>query len=152
MPPNERKRSLIPRRPTPSDPVQSFLVDYPRRVPSAPLFLSPPRMDPASLGWFANRVRSIDANVLHLLEVADLFKNNIACGSVNRIDASQPSDMASYGVFCLVAPPAIRTALSRFLCLGHSIMDGFGRQMASIANRLRNVSGIVSGFDPHRPL
>jgi hypothetical protein len=31
-------------------------------------------------------------------------------------------------------------------------MDGFGRQLAGIANALSNIPEIVSGFDSHRPL
>ena len=77
---------------------------------------------------------------------------NIALGSSNPIDPSQPSDMGALYVFCLVASAAIRADLLRFIRVGHSIMDGFGRQMASIANSLNNIAGIVSGFDSHRPL
>src|SRR5260370_7552191 len=55
-------------------------------------------------------------------------------------------------VLCLITSAAIRADLTRVFRVGHSIMDGFGRQLAGISNTLSNIAAIGSGFDSHRPL
>src|SRR5713226_3953670 len=55
-------------------------------------------------------------------------------------------------VLCLITSAAIRADLIRVFRVGHSIMDGFRRQLAGIPNTLINIAKIVSGFDSHRPL
>jgi hypothetical protein len=55
-------------------------------------------------------------------------------------------------VICLIKSQAIWADLSRFFRVGHLMMAGFGRQLASRANSVNDIAVIVSGFDSHRPL